>query len=144
MKPVHQTIFGLQGNCMTAAVATLLEQDIKDVPYFNGGEVHEFWNTLWNYFYSKGFVVFDIQRRKDEHWPWMTIRGSRYPYCLAECPSQSIEGCSHIVVAKINAHGEIVQVFDPNPNNKEINKEFFRIYVLFPVGKPHQIEKAGE
>jgi hypothetical protein len=32
MKPVYQTIFGPQGNCLSACLASLLEIDLGDVP----------------------------------------------------------------------------------------------------------------
>ena len=37
MKKVMQTIAGLVGNCQTAVIASLLERDIDEVPYFAEG-----------------------------------------------------------------------------------------------------------
>jgi len=49
MKPVFQTTFGDgKGNCLSAALASLLEWDIEDVPNFSeyGGR---FWPVFWEW-----------------------------------------------------------------------------------------------
>lgn len=55
MKPVNQTIFSskddpsIKGNCLTACVASLLEMNIEDVPYWAGMPDHEWGENFWNF-----------------------------------------------------------------------------------------------
>lgn len=53
MKKVYQTIFGKNGNCQSAVMATLLGMDIEDVPYFFEGTDQD------NKSYAENAIIFN-------------------------------------------------------------------------------------
>lgn len=56
MKKVYQTIVdNVHGNCMQAAVASLFEEELKNVPNFVEFSNDEWWNEFVKYFESKGY-----------------------------------------------------------------------------------------
>lgn len=73
MKPVHQTIFppawattgdeiealpgNQRGNCMQAAVASLFEMDLPDVPHFVSYGQDEWWDVLRTFFAERGLGI---------------------------------------------------------------------------------------
>lgn len=72
MKPVLQTKFGLQGNCLTACLASLFELTIDEVPCFHEGipegtpqndpeMVPIFWDNVHKFVNSKGFGMFHLE-----------------------------------------------------------------------------------
>lgn len=101
MKPVDQTLFhgepGQIGNCMQAAVASLLELDLDDVPHFAAIE-HGWWEAFLEFCAARGFAVVICDPA-----PSSELLG------LAGGPSP--RGVLHMVVAR----GDEV-VHDPHPS----------------------------
>ena len=58
MKLVYQTIIDKnKGNCAQAAIASLLELELDEVPNFKG-EGKDFWDCLFNFIKSKGYQMY--------------------------------------------------------------------------------------
>lgn len=65
MKQVDQTIFGPQGNCLSACIASVLHLSVADVPCFwssnddeNGGD--EWWGRMEQWLLSRGWYPFPL------------------------------------------------------------------------------------
>lgn len=63
MKPIDQDIFvddpqGRIGNCLQAAVASILELELKDVPHF--GENDEWYKNLFKWLWDNGYSCYDV------------------------------------------------------------------------------------
>lgn len=126
MKPVDQTQFfdkdkGTNGNCQQAALASLLELPLDDVPNFM--EQHKackghFWELFFDFVRSKGFEPYERYATKDGA---PTFRG----YYLAYGPSS--RGVSHAVVYK---DGQLAH--DPHPSRDGI-KAVETICLLVPL-----------
>lgn len=56
MIPVMQTKFGNEeGNCFAAAIASVLEVKLEDLPNLNSAQNKEWFRDLWNFLVSHGF-----------------------------------------------------------------------------------------
>lgn len=62
MKPVHQTVFGSRGNCMSACLASLFEIPLEDVPNFYdaGPDDSDWYNALRDWLRGKGWGFVSI------------------------------------------------------------------------------------
>lgn len=64
MKPVDQTKFGYpEGNCFSACVASLLELDLSEVPFFMGRE--DWWEAFARWLYPRGLYPLHFPMRVD-------------------------------------------------------------------------------
>jgi hypothetical protein len=117
--PVHQTVFsdkatGIQGNCQTAALASLFNLTIEQVPYFF--DFPDFWDAVFQFIFEAGY----------EHYGWIRpdpkgkIDWSSAPgvdgYFIVAGPSPRFEGVKHAVI--YDRRG--VMVHDPHPSNAGI------------------------
>lgn len=127
MKKVMQTITGLVGNCQTAAIASLLELEIEDVPYFAEG-LHP------NLIPSESERADIFNKRIDDfleslgyelNWYLPNSEIDRYiredhkdiPY---QVQGKSPRGCQHVV---IYINGEMVH--DPHPDGGGVIPRYF-------------------
>lgn len=114
MKPVMQTVFGENGNCMQACIASLLELPLEEVPHF---PIHGQFLALERYLRQ-----FDIQ---PVGFPVATIR----PYGVYYIGTgMSKRGRRHAVVCK-----NLLVVHDPHPDDTgiddpDIDYFFFRMF----------------
>lgn len=103
MKPVFQTSFEVQGNCLCACIASLLEVDIEEVP----NPKHDLWQDEINEWMVKNYGIYMITAH---------IAGDNLPSAMIN--SYSI-GCgqskSNLLHAVLCRNGEIVH--DPLPNS---------------------------
>jgi hypothetical protein len=131
MKKVFQTIVGNgsesheRGNCMQAAIASLFELELEDVPNFiiletGKGEANL---SMWQFIMDKTgifatvFGTFDtpIEKYKEI----CKFDGGIGGYFYASVKSQTFEGTSHAIIVDSNMN----VVHDPNPNGKCLGME---------------------
>uniref|UniRef100_A0A6M3KUW1 Uncharacterized protein n=1 Tax=viral metagenome TaxID=1070528 RepID=A0A6M3KUW1_9ZZZZ len=118
MKPVDQTKLHIpnkqRGNCMCAALASLLEFDINDVPKFNELGEYEWYPKLLDWLWSLGFylICWDCE-------VYLPV------YFIAI--GTSIRGFTHSVVY----YGEKM-VHDPHPSRAGLEK-VTSVWVLLPL-----------
>jgi hypothetical protein len=113
MIPVEQRIICKgSGDCMTAALASLLELPYENVPYFRVMKDKEWFPALWSFLQEHGYEYY----------------GTGHPshVCLKECPNvkghviasvhsktfKEEEKITHSVIVDM----EMLVVHDPNPN----------------------------
>jgi hypothetical protein len=96
MIPIDQTIYGPEGNCFQACIASILEVPLDDVPECLGGRYDQ---RLLDWLHSKGLGLV----LKPTAGGWLT------GYCILTAKSPRTEG-NHAVVIK---DGEVVH--DPHP-----------------------------
>lgn len=106
MTPIDQTRFGKpHGNCLAAAVASVLELPLDSVPDLNATDVHQL------------IVLNDWLRQFDLQFtwvPWDTYTGHRHSFFLVS--GESPRGLRHTVVC--NERGELAH--DPHPSRAGI------------------------
>jgi hypothetical protein len=118
MRKVLQTIVGganskVRGNCMQAAVASLFDLELNQVPNFI--EFNKDWfDVFYKFFQDKGFYISpwkpkgEIERTKEI----LKHDGGVGGYFYAAVPSQTFKDSTHAVI--IDCDMNIVH--DPNPN----------------------------
>ena len=130
MKPVMQTQFGLQGNCLSACIASLLELTIEEVPNFHEGVAPGapqddpegckiFWANVHRFINSKGFGMFHMVNETAT--ALQEIMGG---YFLVG--GKSPRGYSHSVIWTKNGLAH-----DPHPEGGGV--EFESISVIYPL-----------
>jgi hypothetical protein len=111
MIPVKQTkisIEGVQhGNCMAAAIASILELRIEDIPAFEDMPSPNWWFSLQTWLISKGYVLKNHNADKDS-----AMIKDYYIAC-----GTSPRGLEHSVIYK---DGKLVH--DPHPDGGDIKK----------------------
>ena len=116
MKKIYQTRFGNPGgNCHQAAMASLLELELSQVPDFCNDSPNKWWSLMVKWLNRKGYGVAAILMN-DRFTP---ICCSVAGLCLLGVASSndpsgmhSVVGTSEITDGKVN----LKVVFDPNPN----------------------------
>ena len=120
MKPVNQTIIDKEnGNCLQAAVASILELDLEEVPHFISiGE--DWWFDFRDWLAKRNInVVWTPEFVPIGSWHIQSVLSSRFP------------GETHAVVA--NPDCEIVH--DPNPDTDPFETEYESVgyYWFYPI-----------
>lgn len=108
MSEVTQTILhpdpeGRIGNCLQAAVASLLDLDIADVPHF--AEYDDWWERMVAWAKTQGWIV--------------VYRQPNVPVAMGVAYGPSERGVSHAVVVR---DGETV--WDPHPSRAGLLKSY--------------------
>ena len=130
MTPVTQTKvvvknsngdFVVRGNCLAAAIASLLDIQITEVP--NIEVLYElpghFWDTVMSKWLEfKGYQIsaapqYGVFHNDGHHYPEGTADSLKYDYYLGS--GQSVRGVSHICIFKA---GELIH--DPHPTREGI------------------------
>jgi hypothetical protein len=114
MKKVYQTKFGgygdpinERGNCWQAAVASILELTLDEVPDINDFQDGEWFEKFREWLNQFGLDIRGLSHESEGNQTNNESRG----YYLLECESTTLyQGEHHIVVAR---NGEVVH--DPNP-----------------------------
>lgn len=115
MKKVDQTIVcHKKGNCQQAAIASLLELEIDEVPNFNLDQ-ENFWEILWDFMRDQGYDDISWEHPNDKT-PSLIDRlkfDGGWDGCFpATVTSQTFEGGFHAVLID----SDLNVVHDPNPN----------------------------
>lgn len=107
MKPVHQTRFGLAGNCVSAALASILELPVSAVPLFPQGAARDPAIDDWLSQYGYAWMRTSLAPGWEDRVPdvYHTMSG----------PSPRGQGLGHMVVGR---GGEMVH--DPHPDGTGI------------------------
>lgn len=124
MIKVFQTIVDKgRGNCMQAAIASLFEKELKEVPNFiEFGD--KWWEVLIKFYADNGYknvTPFNPFKKGKELEPYINdllkhdngVNG----YFYATVPSQTFSDTSHAVIVDT----ELRIVHDPNPNQLAFN-----------------------
>ena len=139
MIPVLQTQFydptmpvdEQRGNCLQAALASLLDLSLEDVPHFvqdhvnhDGDNVHEWnwWHCMRKWLKSRGFYIISAGTRAPEPGE----------YVLATGPSPRGKGIHHVVISLdgLLAH-------DPHPDGTGL-MSVDHVYMI----RPHETEES--
>lgn len=124
MKPVFQTRYGVGGNCFQAAVASLFEKQLDEIPDFcniyteTGSQWFEEFVLWLNQFHKSGIII----ETNSECLKRFYFRGC---YLLVGGKNQG--GLNHEVIYK---NGKLAH--DPSPNTKEfIPEDIILIFNIF-------------
>ena len=117
MKPVDQDRFydkekGTKGNCLQAAVASILGLSLHEVPNFMEAE-EGFWPAYHRFLEKHGYIVFEP-------------RGNVEPECFYIAHGESPRGIMHSVVY---FDGKLAH--DPHPSRGDIKVSY--IHLLLPI-----------
>ena len=121
MKKVFQTIVDKNnGNCMQAAIASLLELKLEQVPNFIEEEHAHV--TLYDFMRGYGYDVCTIRRGKRNDATKFLCKIAKFDdgingYLCASVLSQTFENTTHLVVTDLDLN----IVHDPNPNQKAMS-----------------------
>jgi hypothetical protein len=115
MKPVYQTIFeDGKGNCFQAALASLLELELEEVPNFASyNSVGQFWPKFWEWLQENGLAI-------------TTTRVKPNGYSLMRVKSPRLD-CHHEMVAY---DGE--PVHDPHPEGNCEHEGLVHYDIIYP------------
>lgn len=103
-----------KGDCMRAAIASMLELDISQVPNFVLFDEDIWFPVFYNFMKSMGYEYKGTMNRDCEFTRKNLINGCIY----ASVPSKNYQGAAHAVL--INSKGRVIH--DPHPNKKWLNK----------------------
>lgn len=128
MKPIFQTIIDpLQGNCLQAAVASLMDLPLEAVPHFTAGfgawrvEMREFLHGHKLNWLNLPFYDDALAQTFARNNPQLCC------FCLLEVASFHFAETKHCVVGLI-AEGKLSVVHDPNPKNQLHEIGGYRIF----------------
>ena len=115
MTPVFQTIVDKDhGNCMQAAIASLFDLKLEDVPNFI--ELEDWGLVLHHFFDDKGYDSCTVNKQRHETTEFLKsvakFDGGVNGYLYATVPSQTFENGRHAVIVDTDLN----IVHDPNPN----------------------------
>ncbi|MBD3674365.1 MAG: hypothetical protein HUJ26_12645 [Planctomycetaceae bacterium] len=136
MTPVYQTVIDQgSGDCERAAIASLLDLPLSEVPNFREGlnpgdatpSIREEWLR------GRGLKKLRVPVEGTEG--YLCEAGDNGPiYCLGTVPSQMFENTTHSVVCRINGFDNgvwIEVVHDPNPNNRPYRYAEIQVLTFF-------------
>lgn len=121
MKPVHQTITDRdQGNCWSAAIASVLELPIEEVPPFVKLDRSRFYELATEWLSKRGLMILRV-RMPREYLTGDDIRFHHLPECVCIASGKSPRGdYGHSVVGKIIDGHNFVMTHDPHPDGTGI------------------------
>ncbi|KAA0888741.1 hypothetical protein [Oryzomonas rubra] len=126
MTPVNQEIVDHgKGDCQRAAIASLFDLDIDQVPNFRKYPDKGWFNVLWHFLHGIGYEYLGCPstpskaKRPDGTWvytraPELDPADSINGYFYGVVPSKTFKDTTHAVV--IDCNGLVVH--DPNPNKR--------------------------
>ena len=120
MRPVDQDRFyskelGTRGNCLQAAVASILDLPLAAVPNFmDADSAHGFWAAYEEFLRARGFEYIELP-------------GNHCPDCFYLASGSSPRGVKHAVIMR---DGKLVH--DPHPSRAGIDP-IDHIHVLAPI-----------
>jgi len=121
MIKVYQTIVDKgKGNCAQAAIASLLELDLMDVPNFIMHENRGYEYTIFGFLRSRGYDVTYIDKGKNSTEFLKKVAkfdNGLNGYFYASVNSQTFEDTTHAVIVD----SDLNIVHDPNPNQLALN-----------------------
>lgn len=121
MKPVYQTIIDpVKGNCTSAAIASILELPLEDVPNFaanNPDSATGFYDDMDRWLSDNDVIRLRIDLSGIDHNHLFWSVPYPHKWCLVSGPSTTFDSINHCVVGKCRMYG-IDLIHDPNPSNK--------------------------
>lgn len=132
MKKVYQTIVDKEhGNCMQAAVASLFDLELSEVPNFI--EHGENWYNVFDDFIRKyGYEPNYISGNVNELHKIARLDNGVNGYFYGAVNSQTFEGITHSVI--VDRYLNVVH--DPNPNEKALflkSDDVIGMYTMHPI-----------
>jgi len=134
MTPTRQTIFGADGNCMNACLATVLDIPLDAVPYPLNDDTAFLPDKLNVWLATMGLAYIEF--------PWGPMVLAPDTYCIATGPAD--RGFDHAVVCEIVKEGEgltILWVHDPHPDDTFLH-EIKMLGFFVPTGSPGQAARS--
>ncbi len=122
MKPVNQIVLEEgKGDCMRAAVASLLELELEQVPHFNLFKrdivMVKVLNSFANALGYKGSHMVKVEKLED-----VKIEDSIENFFYTRVPSKTFEGSFHVVITDERG----IVAHDPNPNKRWQDKNLLK------------------
>lgn len=150
MKPVTQTLFGdegelgtgQRGNCMQAAVASMLELPLNEVPHF-ADDPGEWWTNMQEWFREMlGCVLISVKAENIQ-----SVAPYMRPGVFCFISGISPRGLDHSIVGQLRQVGlnqwEILAVHDPHPSQSGLT-EIMEYRFLVVVDPSKSLAKRGE
>lgn len=146
MKKVYQTIVDKDhGNCMQAAIASLFELELNQVPNFVEMPNDKWFLECMQLFRNYGYEIcaFNINNHKltdEEKLYLMEHDGGVNGYWHASVNSLTLPGCTHSVL--VDKYLNVVH--DPNPNQKALELKPQDILDIYTVKNDWHISSDGK
>ena len=139
MEKVYQTIVDKEhGNCMQAAVASLFDLELSEVPNFI--EHGENWYNVFDDFIRKyGYEPNYISGNVHELYKIARFDNGVNGYFYGVVNSQTFEGITHAVI--VDRYLNVVH--DPNPNQKALSLSIYDVIGLYAM-HPIRIDRDGK
>ena len=119
MKQVYQSIIDSEkGDCERAAIASLLEVELDQIPYWENDEKYHSNQKKWLKDNKIGMI--ECYNYPEQGFPFRltVVDGVE---CIASVPSQLFENRSHAIIARFELQESgvmhLVPIHDPNPQN---------------------------
>lgn len=114
MIPIAQDIFhndpqGRKGNCLQAAIASIVERPLSEVPHFAAIEDDTWWDQTCKFLNDNGYNIFDCSKEELPH--------IKENFVLVVGKSPRGVGVNHSVIYK---NGELAH--DPHPSHKGVTE----------------------
>jgi hypothetical protein len=142
MHKIYQTIVEKgKGNCMQAAIASLFDLTLDEVPNFINFNENASYELL-KFIRKKGYEFCYISkhgRNLEEMIKIAKFDGGAGGYFYASVPSQTFEGVSHAVIVDTDLN----VVHDPNPNQLALNLKPTDVEAIITLTN-YVIGKTGE
>jgi len=121
--PIEQTRTGRHGNCQQAALASLLDLPLDDVPDFcNNGHRDHWYESMCLWLLGRGKMHIAYPEC-DEQWPPIqALIGKGLYYCISG-PNE--DGIGHVVIYQFDK-----MVWDPNPSRRGVATKRFLEFIF--------------
>lgn len=124
MKEVYQTTFGTHGNCFSACLASLLEIEIENVPYFmDKGDMWLYEVNAWLKFYDTQYVHLKYDSQDFGYFGNSLV--------IITGPSPRVVDISHAIIGRYYCEYDnpkmriLDSLFDPHPEGGWIKEPRF-------------------
>lgn len=126
MKPVTQKREGENGTCWTACIASILELDHDDVPYFIDSK--DFYGQTANWLRDKGYALIQIDVTGNNPFPYFWNNSPIWTIISGTSPRN--KDWLHAVVGK-----NTTPYWDPHPDRTMIAGDPKYLYLIVPCGE---------
>ena len=115
------------GNCWAACIATIIEEDLDNVPHFYGtdrvnNDTGDCWSAAQRWLWDRGYSLicfeYTVKGISD-----ILVEGYRNTPCIITGKSQRFSSVNHAVVGMLNQDGSWTLLHDPHPDGTGIDGE---------------------
>lgn len=122
MKPIFQRDQTIEGDCLAACIASLMEVELDEIPDFTKYE-DDWFNGMQLWFEKRGLCVLNIALPATQ--PWYAMPGN--PWAIFVGLSEA--GVPHSVVGRCEGDRFAI-VHDPHPNQRGVDKVDSVIFIV--------------